>query len=115
MSTEEQGNKLEGNYTSEDYFFPQELELAFRNRGIPAEGLRFPVTPTGMHYLLNHFDIPEIDSSGWNLKINGHVKNPISIDLIQTGKPIPAGMQLCQFLKRQVANHFFTILYRFRQ
>lgn len=81
MSTEEQSNKLEGNYTSEDYYFPQELELAFRNRGIPAEGLRFPVTPTGMHYLLNHFDIPEIDSSGWNLKIHGHVKNPVSIDL----------------------------------
>lgn len=81
MNTKAPSNKPEGNYTSEDNFFPQELELAFRNRGIPSEGLRFPVTPTGMHYLLNHFDIPAVDSSNWSLKVGGHVKNPISIDL----------------------------------
>jgi len=81
MNTKTSGNKPEGDYTSEDHFFPQELELAFRNRGIPAEGLRFPVTPTGMHYLLNHFDIPEVDSSSWQLNIHGHVNNEVSIDL----------------------------------
>lgn len=81
MNTSAPNNKPEGNYTSEDNYFPQELELAFRNRGIPSEGLRFPVTPTGMHYLLNHFDIPEVDSSSWNLTIDGHVKNSISLDL----------------------------------
>ena len=38
-----------------------ELQLAGRNRGMPLEGLRYDITPIGMHYLLVHFDIPAID------------------------------------------------------
>jgi hypothetical protein len=41
-----------------DRFFKQEVQLALRNRGMPLEGLRYPITPVGMHYLLVHFDIP---------------------------------------------------------
>jgi len=37
-----------------------ELELATRNHGFPLELLREPITPLGLHYLLIHFDIPEV-------------------------------------------------------
>ena len=37
-----------------------ELGLAARNHGMPLEMLREPITPLGLHYLLIHFDIPEI-------------------------------------------------------
>ena len=49
----------------EDMIYPEELALAFRNRGMPIEGLRYPVTPTGMHYLLTHFDIPYLEVLRW--------------------------------------------------
>ncbi len=65
----------------EDMIYPEELALAFRNRGMPIEGLRYPVTPTGMHYLLTHFDIPYLEADGWQLKIGGLVSNTMSISL----------------------------------
>jgi DMSO/TMAO reductase YedYZ molybdopterin-dependent catalytic subunit len=46
-----------------------ELGLAARNHGFPLEMLREPLTPTGLHYLLIHFDIPAIDASSWRLQI----------------------------------------------
>ena len=45
----------EGAHTSEDKFYPQEVQLAFRNRGMPAEGLRMPITPTGMQLSAESF------------------------------------------------------------
>ena len=41
-----------------------ELGLAARNHGFPLEMLREPLTPTGLHYLLIHFDIPALDDWG---------------------------------------------------
>ena len=41
----------------------EELQLATRNRGMPLEALRYDVTPTGLHYLLIHFDIPDVDAA----------------------------------------------------
>ncbi len=58
-----------------------ELQLAARNRGIPIEALRDDITPTGMHYLLVHFDIPAIDAATWRLEIGGSVKKPLSLSL----------------------------------
>ena len=72
---------LETTHTSDDTFQLREIQLAFRNRGIPAEGLRLPITPTGMHYLLNHFDIPYVDAASWKLTIGGRVGTPLSLDL----------------------------------
>jgi DMSO/TMAO reductase YedYZ molybdopterin-dependent catalytic subunit len=46
-----------------------ELGLAARNHGFPLEMLREPLTPTGLHYLLIHFDIPAIDAASWRLQI----------------------------------------------
>ena len=57
----------------------EELQLATRNRGMPLEALRWDLTPTGLHYLLVHFDIPAIDLSSWRLEIGGHVERPLSI------------------------------------
>jgi DMSO/TMAO reductase YedYZ molybdopterin-dependent catalytic subunit len=62
-------------------FHKEELQLAFRNRGMPLEALRYPITPTGMHYLLIHFDIPHVAVENWRLKIGGLVSNPIGLSL----------------------------------
>jgi DMSO/TMAO reductase YedYZ molybdopterin-dependent catalytic subunit len=64
-----------------DAFYREEVALALRNRGMPLEGLRYPITPTGMHYLLVHFDIPYIESSEWRLEVAGLVKKPIRLSL----------------------------------
>ena len=56
---------LGGDLTHEDSFYREEVQLALRNRGMPLEGLRYPITPTGMHYLLVHFDIPEVNAQDW--------------------------------------------------
>jgi DMSO/TMAO reductase YedYZ molybdopterin-dependent catalytic subunit len=64
-----------------DRFYREEVQLANRNRGMPLEGLRYPVTPTGMHYLLIHFDIPYLDAGQWRLKIGGLVNNPRTLTL----------------------------------
>ena len=49
----------------------QELQLAARNHGMPLEALRWDVTPVGLHYLLIHYDIPEVDASAWRLEVAG--------------------------------------------
>ena len=62
-------------------YYEEELALAFRNRGMPLEGLRYDITPTGMHYLLIHFDIPDADADSWSLEIGGLVSNPIRLNM----------------------------------
>jgi DMSO/TMAO reductase YedYZ molybdopterin-dependent catalytic subunit len=64
-----------------DSLYKEELQLALRNRGMPLEGLRYPVTPTGMHYLLVHYDIPEVNVSEWRLKVGGLVSQPLNLTL----------------------------------
>src|SRR5436309_15989878 len=59
----------------------EELQLAARNRGMPLEALRYDVTPTGLHYLLIHFDIPYIDEREWSLRIGGAVGTQIELTL----------------------------------
>lgn len=59
----------------------EELQLAARNRGMPLEALRYDITPTGLHYLLVHFDIPMIDADGWRLDVGGLVDKPLALSL----------------------------------
>lgn len=66
---------------SADTFHREEVQLASRNRGMPLEGLRYPITPTGMHYLLVHFDIPDVNIEEWRLKVKGLVGKPMSLTL----------------------------------
>jgi DMSO/TMAO reductase YedYZ molybdopterin-dependent catalytic subunit len=59
----------------------QELQNATRNHGMPLEGLRYDVTPIGMHYLLIHFDVPFVDAKAWRLEVGGHVSAPLALSL----------------------------------
>ena len=59
----------------------EELQLAGRNRGMPLEALRYDITPTGLHYLLVHFDIPAVDAATWRLRLDGLVDRPIELGL----------------------------------
>ena len=70
-------------HTSEDTFLREEMQLAFRNRGIPLEALRYPLTPTGMHFLLTHFDVPEVMEESWLLNLGGLVSNPLTLTLAE--------------------------------
>jgi sulfane dehydrogenase subunit SoxC len=62
-------------------FSPVELALATRNHGLPLESLRYDLTPVGLHYLLIHFDIPQVDAASWRLEIGGEVDTPLSLSL----------------------------------
>jgi DMSO/TMAO reductase YedYZ molybdopterin-dependent catalytic subunit len=59
----------------------EELQLAGRNRGMPLEALHYDITPTGLHYLLVHFDIPAVDPVRWRLRIDGLVDRPLELGL----------------------------------
>jgi len=59
----------------------EELQLAARNHGMPLEGLRYDLTPLGMHYLLIHFDIPPADDTTWTVDIGGRVRKPMSLSM----------------------------------
>ncbi|HET7180686.1 MAG TPA: sulfite oxidase [Candidatus Limnocylindrales bacterium] len=59
----------------------EELALAGRNRGMPLEAMRYDITPSGLHYLLIHFDIPAVDPDAWRLRIDGLVEQPIELTL----------------------------------
>lgn len=64
-----------------EHFYREEIQLALRNRGMPLEALRYPITPTGLHYLLIHFDIPHVLPEEWRLRVEGRVSHPLSLSL----------------------------------
>ena len=49
--------------TQDGVFSLDEVRLANRNSGALLETLTRDITPTGIHYLLNHFDVPLIDEA----------------------------------------------------
>lgn len=60
-----------------------ELEQAGRNHSMPAEAMRYDVTPVGLHYLLHHFDIPQTSAEDWTLTIAGAVSDTLTLTLDQ--------------------------------
>ncbi len=58
-----------------------ELQLAARNHGMPLEALRYPLTPSGLHYLLIHFDIPAVDPDAFRLTVDGLVARRLELSL----------------------------------
>ena len=64
-------------------FSREEVALANRNAGLPLEALRYEVTPPGLHYLLSHFDMPEVDAASWRLAIGGCVSSAQSVSLAE--------------------------------
>jgi DMSO/TMAO reductase YedYZ molybdopterin-dependent catalytic subunit len=75
----------------------EELQLATRNRGMPLEGLRYDITPVGMHYLLIHFDVPDVNAETWRLQIGGLVERPVELTLddlkARPARTIPVTME----------------------
>ena len=69
-----------------DGLYKEELQLALRNSGMPLEALRYPITPTGLHYLLIHYDIPAVNTDQWRLKIAGQVATPLDLTLDEIKK-----------------------------
>ncbi len=67
--------------TTSPQFTREEVGLALRNPGMPLEALRYPITPIGMHYVLVHFDIPDVDAASYELAVEGHVRQPLSLTL----------------------------------
>ena len=67
--------------TASQEYGPEEVGLALRNHGMHLEGLRYPVTPVGMHYLLIHFDVPFIDPECYDLTVGGSVREPLRLTL----------------------------------
>jgi DMSO/TMAO reductase YedYZ molybdopterin-dependent catalytic subunit len=59
----------------------EEVQLASRNYGILLEALRHDVTPTGLHYLLNHFDVPYVPDNRWQVEVAGCVARPAAVSL----------------------------------
>ena len=58
------------------------MSLANRNSGTLLETLCHDVTPVGAHYLLVHFDIPQVsDASVWQVELTGTVKQSVSVTL----------------------------------
>ena len=51
----------------------EELSLAARNHALPAEALRWEITPPGLHYVLTHYDIPAADPASWAIAVTGQV------------------------------------------
>jgi DMSO/TMAO reductase YedYZ molybdopterin-dependent catalytic subunit len=64
-----------------DNFTVMEVTLKSRCHGHQMEGLAYPITPIGMHYLLIHYDIPQIDESTYRLNVRGLVDKPLSLDM----------------------------------
>jgi DMSO/TMAO reductase YedYZ molybdopterin-dependent catalytic subunit len=80
-----------------DNFTVMEVTVKSRCHGLHLEGLTYPITPIGMHYLLIHYDIPEIDEATYRVRVEGLVKNKLSLDMTNIRKrpkvTIPATME----------------------
>jgi DMSO/TMAO reductase YedYZ molybdopterin-dependent catalytic subunit len=70
-------------------FAAEEVQLAGRNAGILLEALRYDVTPAGLHYRLNHFDVPYVPDDAWHLEICGRVERPRAVPLAEI-KALPS-------------------------
>jgi DMSO/TMAO reductase YedYZ molybdopterin-dependent catalytic subunit len=62
-------------------FTRDEVGLALRNPGMPLEALRHATTPIGMHYVLIHFDVPQLDAASYELVVDGRVRAPLALTL----------------------------------
>ena len=65
---------------------PAELRLATRNHGLPLEALAYDLTPAGLHYVLVHYDIPQVAVSRWSLAVRGRVQRELSLSLDELQK-----------------------------
>ncbi|OHV06492.1 sulfite oxidase [Mycobacterium talmoniae] len=82
-----------------DNFTVMEVAGKSRCHGMHLEGLAYPITPIGMHYLLIHYDIPYIDEKSYQVKVDGLVKKKLTLDMDKLRSmpkvTIPATMECC--------------------
>ena len=69
--------------TVDGVFSQTEVGLANRNHGGLLETLRLDVTPTGAHYLLNHFDVPILDEAEHSLAFAGAFEKPFTLTMAE--------------------------------
>jgi DMSO/TMAO reductase YedYZ molybdopterin-dependent catalytic subunit len=81
MATPDPFTATERRPHTEGPFHANEVGLANRNSGILLETLRHDLTPVGLHYLLNHFDVPYVADATWHVEVSGSVRRPCSIPL----------------------------------
>jgi len=67
--------------TQDGVFSDDEVRLANRNSGTLLETLSHDITPTGLHYLLIHFDVPNIDTSAHRLDFGDGFDAPFSLTI----------------------------------
>lgn len=67
--------------TQDGVFSEDEVRLANRNSGILLETLKYDITPTGLHYLLIHFDVPSIDTQSHQLVFGKGFDAPFSLSV----------------------------------
>ena len=67
-------------------------EFVFR---LDLRELRSFITPAEEYFSVAHYDRPEIDASGWSLKIDGLVKNPMRLSLEDVKKLPRVEKTLC--------------------
>jgi sulfane dehydrogenase subunit SoxC len=67
----------------------EELQLGARNHSMPLEALRRDITPPGLHYVLTHFDIPDVDAASWHLRISGAVEMALELSMAALRKDPP--------------------------
>lgn len=66
---------------SDERYHPIELHRALLNNSLHPDGLRYDITPVGLHFTLSRYGIPDIGEAGWRLRIAGLVAHPLSIAL----------------------------------
>ena len=81
MSTVDDASRVHSGEPTDGPLTTEELQLAFRNRGMPLEAMRHALTPTGLHYLVIHWDIPDVGDDGWRLRVGGAVAQPLELTL----------------------------------
>ncbi|MCH8466312.1 MAG: sulfite oxidase [Roseinatronobacter sp.] len=67
--------------TADPEFTRAEVALANRNSGALLELLDCDITPTGTHYLLNHFDVPVLRAQDHVLEFDGAFDAPFTLSL----------------------------------
>tara|TARA_R110002020_G_scaffold410770_5_gene620462 strand:+ start:30357 stop:31463 length:1107 start_codon:yes stop_codon:yes gene_type:complete len=67
--------------TKDGVYSQSEVGLANRNSGNLLETLALDITPTGLHYLLIHFDVPLIDAGAHRLGFSGAFDAPFELGL----------------------------------
>src|SRR4029078_5305618 len=75
-------------FVEADRITREELQLATRNHGMPLEALCYPITPLGLHYLLIHYAVADVDPDSWSLEVTGAVDHPLRLSLADLrGRP----------------------------